>query len=182
MPVPGRAAAGNPDLGKVAYFCRLAALQAGVAAMATMPADAQAEAGAALGGLMTKTEQDREAYGVRKEEEASDLAAMESYALSVFAAAERSYRGGLASKVTIQQYQAAAAFLDAVQRLGGGSGNPKLRDMVLWAKKAATDIFRALKAGQVPTPPASAGAWRRVGFREQPRCGQARRVPRCGAG
>jgi hypothetical protein len=73
-------AASNPQYNAVAYYCRMAAAQAGIEAMAGIPAADQPEANAFLGGLLAKLEADRVAHGITKENEAADLDIVKRYA------------------------------------------------------------------------------------------------------
>jgi hypothetical protein len=146
-----------------------------VKALERVPPADKAQAGAFLGDLLTRIEQDRAAHGIRREEEAADLAMVEKFALTMFAMADRADRAGMANKDTVRNYMAAGPFFDAVRALSqGGAGaapNPKLEELSKYAKVRSMSILKDLKAGKTPAPPEGQGACpsRRVGKSRQGR-------------
>lgn len=148
-------AGGSPQFLKLALYCRFAAVDAGIKLLPTLSPEEAGVAGGFLTDLMAQIEDGKARCGVTNIPDPDDVAMVEKYALSIFAAADKDDRAGAAGKETIKKYQAASSIIDVVRQLGFGS--EKVAQIAIYAKKRALDIFTALKAGQRPAPPDGAG-------------------------
>ncbi|KAF0383100.1 DUF605-domain-containing protein [Gigaspora margarita] len=75
---------------------------------------------------------------------------VENFGLKVFMNADNEDRAGKASKKTAKNFLAAAVFLELLKVFG--PLNSEIEEKIRYAKWKATDIVKALKEGQTPTP------------------------------
>ncbi|CAG8566929.1 10319_t:CDS:2 [Dentiscutata heterogama] len=75
---------------------------------------------------------------------------VENFGLKVFMNADNEDRAGKATKKTAKNFLAAAVFLELLKVFG--PLNSEIEEKIRYAKWKATDIVKALKEGQVPTP------------------------------
>ncbi|CAG8680482.1 23030_t:CDS:2 [Gigaspora margarita] len=75
---------------------------------------------------------------------------VENFGLRVFMNADNEDRAGKASKKTAKNFLAAAVFLELLKVFG--PLNSEIEEKIRYAKWKATDIVKALKEGQTPTP------------------------------
>ncbi|ORZ31879.1 Vta1 like-domain-containing protein [Catenaria anguillulae PL171] len=77
---------------------------------------------------------------------------VENFALKIFAAADREDRAGKASMRTAKTFLAASNYLDVLSVFSDADLDESVKDKIKYAKFKATDIIKALKAGEVPRP------------------------------
>ena len=149
---------------RVAYFCRLYALQK---AIESGGADESDDTREYLGVLMTRLEADK---GVVPDLGEDDRGYMEAFAVRVFSGADSAYRAGTHTGQTAVSFFAASVFLEALGQFEGGDEpplDPKFAEMRRYALVKAAEIRKAVLAGQLsagPRPPApGAGARGRGG-------------------
>lgn len=148
------AVATNPELGKIAYFCRFAAADIGVKELAVLNGAEEAAANDFLVQILNKLESDRVSYHIEKASEDSDIALVTTYALTVFKRADDIDRAGAADKDTARAFAAAANFMDVARQLGPPEA--QLDKMSKYAKARAATILSAVNEGRVVEPPPGA--------------------------
>ncbi|EFN60157.1 hypothetical protein CHLNCDRAFT_133608 [Chlorella variabilis] len=134
---------------KVAYYCRMYALEQGL----DIPKDVRArEITAVLGALMDKLEKDKRVVqlGVREE----DALHCENFALTVFNRADRVDRAGRADKATAMPFYAASYFFEILRHFGDPA--PDTQQKQRYAAWRAAEISRAVKEGRQPEAPPAA--------------------------
>jgi len=139
---------------RVAYFCRLYALQKAIESGA---ADESDETRGYLGVLMTRLEEDK-VRGVGLGDD--DRGYMEGFALRVFSGADDSYRAKTHTGQTAVAFFAASVFLDCLNQFSGGDEpplNPKFGEMRKYALVKASEIRKAVLAGQLSAGPRPEG-------------------------
>ncbi|BDA46061.1 probable vacuolar protein sorting-associated protein VTA1 homolog at N-terminal half [Coccomyxa sp. Obi] len=130
---------------KVAYYCRMYAVEQGLALENRSP---QIEG--VLGALLAKLEKDKPFINSGPD----DQQYCENFAVKVFNRADKVDRAGRADKSTATTYYAASVFIEILRQWGELS--PDLVDMQRYAAWKAADIRKALREGRPPTagPPA----------------------------
>lgn len=154
-----RAVATDPKFGKLAYYLRYAAAQQGVKVIDGLTGPAQAQGNAFLMTLLDRLSTDKAVHHIDSSQEAADLAFITTYAGNLFKKADDSDRAGAADTGVGQSFATAGFLFDVVRSLSSQSGeeganDPRLAQAAKYAKGRATDILTALKAGQMPPPPA----------------------------
>jgi len=127
---------------RMAYFCRLYAMQQAIPLASKVP-----DAAAFLGSLMERLETDKS----NLEQQGFDLTDSKfatSFALRVFAAADKEDRAGKANKGTARTFMAAASFFDVLQQFAALT--PDLVDMRKYCKFKAAQILKAIREGKQP--------------------------------
>lgn len=131
---------------RVAYYCRLYALELGL----QMPAR-HASIDGLLGALMGKLESDKHQLSPAP----GDAAHCAAFASTVFERAERADRAGRADRGTAMTYYAASYFFEVLHQFGPLPPEAAARQR--FAAWRAADIRKALREGRVPdAPPAPA--------------------------
>ena len=137
------------------YYCALYALDVAMHQTATDSA-----ARKYLGDLLGETETLKAQLAdviARQAEQGSAQDYVLVFAMRVFVAADTEDRAGRADKRTAQNFFAAANFLEVATQFGPLP--PQAHQRLVYAKRKAADIMKALKAGVQPQPglPSAAG-------------------------
>ena len=127
---------------KVAYYCRMRAVEEGLG----LP-ERSAAVTALLGSVMTKLEQAK-AEGLELGDE--DSVHVEGFAVGVFARADKADRAGVADLNTAKAFYAASVFLEVCTQFG--ELDEDLAAKQKYAAWKASDIRKALKRGDKPKP------------------------------
>ncbi|KDD76552.1 VPS20-associated protein 1-like protein, partial [Helicosporidium sp. ATCC 50920] len=134
---------------KIAYYCRLYAVSQ---AVELGPANLVPEIKDLLDALLATLERDKASLTLSPE----DSALCETFALSVFARADRADRAGLCTKTTALTFYAASVFMEICNQF---SPLPEATyEKQRYAAYRATAIRKALQAGEEPDPPPSLAA------------------------
>ncbi|CAK0749802.1 hypothetical protein CVIRNUC_001939 [Coccomyxa viridis] len=132
---------------KVAYYCRMYAIEQGLALENRSP-----PIDGVLGALLAKLEKDKPSINIGED----DKLHCENFAVRVFTRADKADRAGRADKNTATTYYAASIFIEIMRQFGELS--PDLIDMQRYAAWKAADIRKALREGRQPTAGNPAGA------------------------
>ncbi|KAL4437362.1 hypothetical protein ABPG75_004501 [Micractinium tetrahymenae] len=135
---------------KIAYYCRMYALEQGLELRRDVRAP---EITALLEALMGKLEKDRAV--VLLGNKAEDAAYCEQFALTVFNRADRVDRAGRADKATAMTFYAASYFMEILRHFG--EPPPDIQQKQKYAAWRAAEISKAVKEGRKPDPPPAAG-------------------------
>ena len=133
---------------KIAYYCRMYAVEQGLA----LP-DRSPQIDGLLGALLSKLEKDKPQ--LKPPPPGSDDASYcERFALSVFARADRVDRAGRADKSTSTAFYAASVFMEILNQFGPLAAD--VAEAQRYAAWKAADIRKALREGRRPVagPPA----------------------------
>ncbi|KAK9817912.1 hypothetical protein WJX72_004252 [[Myrmecia] bisecta] len=124
---------------KVAYYCRLYAVEQGL-----QLSNRTKEIDGVLGALMAKLEKDKP--GVKLGD--ADQQYCENFALTVFTRADKVDRAGRADKNTATTFYAASIFVEILRQFG--ELQPDLVEMQRYAAWKAADIRKALRENRTP--------------------------------
>ena len=127
---------------KVAYYCRMRAVEEGLG----LP-ERSAAVTALLGSVVTKLERAK-AEGLELGDE--DSVHVEGFAVGVFARADKADRAGVADLNTAKAFYAASVFLEVCTQFG--ELDEDLAAKQKYAAWKASDIRKALKRGDKPAP------------------------------
>ena len=138
---------------KVAYYCRMYAVEQGLALRNRSP-----QIDGLLGALLSKLEKDKPE--LKPPPPGSDDAAYcERFALSVFARADRVDRAGRADKSTSTAFYAASVFMEILNQFGPLAAD--VAEAQRYSAWKAADIRKALREGRRPLagpPPGKGGS------------------------
>lgn len=135
---------------KIAYYCRMYALEQGLDISREVRAP---EITALLEALMGKLEKDREIVQLGSKGE--DYTHCENFALTVFNRADRVDRAARADKSTAMTFYAASYFMEILRHFG--EPPPDIQQKQKYAAWRAAEISKAVKEGRQPEPPPAAG-------------------------
>ena len=138
---------------KIAYYCRMYAVEQGLALSNRSP-----QIDGLLGALLSKLEKDKPALAPPPPG-SDDASYCERFALSVFARADRVDRAGRADKATSTAFYAASVFMEILNQFGPLAAD--VAEAQRYAAWKAADIRRALREGRRPLagpPPGKGGA------------------------
>ncbi|CAD7702683.1 unnamed protein product [Ostreobium quekettii] len=141
---------------KVAYYCRLYAVDQGIRIEERAP-----EADQLLGKVLSHLESDKPYINLDQD---GDAEYCEKFALGVFRNAERKDRAGQATRDTAKAYYAASIFIEIVKQFG--ELTDELEQYRRYAIFRATEIKKSLDRGENVAPP-----------REEPREGPPSEKP-----
>ncbi|KAK9799348.1 hypothetical protein WJX73_008904 [Symbiochloris irregularis] len=127
---------------KVAYYCRMYAVEQGIA----IPNRAQ-EITDVVRALMAKLEADKKRITLG--DKAEDSAYCESFACTIFERADRADRAGKGDKNTAMTFYAASVFIDILRQFGELPADMAERQR--YAAWKAADIRKAIREGRTPT-------------------------------
>lgn len=127
---------------RVAYYCRLYAMEEGL----KVPAKERSkDMNALLLSIMNQLEKDKKELQLSPD----DNLHMEGFAQSVFARADKQDRAGRADLSTAKTFYAAGIFIEVLRQFG--DLQPDLEEKQRYAFFKAADIRKALNAGRRPT-------------------------------
>ncbi|DBA72821.1 TPA: hypothetical protein ACH3X2_010206 [Trebouxia sp. C0005] len=126
---------------KVAYYCRLYAIQQGLALETRSP-----QIDGVLKALLSKLEKEKTTITLGE----GDSQYCENFAITVFTRADRVDRAGRADKNTAMTFYAASIFFEILNQFKTLEAD--LVDMQRYAAWKAADIRKALREGRTPTP------------------------------
>lgn len=126
---------------KVAYYCRLYAIQQGLALETRSP-----QIDGVLKALLSKLEKEKTTVTLGE----GDSQYCENFAITVFTRADRVDRAGHADKNTAMTFYAASIFFEILNQFKTLEAD--LVDMQRYAAWKAADIRKALREGRTPTP------------------------------
>ncbi|KAL0054499.1 hypothetical protein WJX82_009819 [Trebouxia sp. C0006] len=126
---------------KVAYYCRLYAIQQGLALETRSP-----QIDGVLKALLSKLEKEKTTVTLGE----GDSQYCENFAITVFTRADRTDRAGRADKNTAMTFYAASIFFEILNQFKTLEAD--LVDMQRYAAWKAADIRKALREGRTPTP------------------------------
>lgn len=134
---------------KIAYYCRMYALEQGL----EIKSGRAPEITGLLQALMGKLEKDK---AVLQLDSKGDALYCENFALTVFNRADRVDRAGRADKATAVTFYAASYFFEILRQFG--DPQPDTVQKQRYAAWRAAEINRAVKEGRKPEPPPVARA------------------------
>lgn len=135
----------------VAHYCRVFAVEQLVKARQT--GEATAESNKLLMDQMVLSEASKQALDLSQGRET-----IESFAMSVFDAADTADREGQRDANLPGHFYAAALFLEVCEQFHGGELPPDLVEKVRYAKYRAVHLRSCLQQGLEPSPPAGSGS------------------------